>query len=329
MKGLKKIALVAAVSAASFAAQAEMQALNDGAMGDVTGQAGVTIDIDKATVSVGEIAYQDKGFLVIDGLRLTGAGEPGSGNEFLDQIRILVDVAGTNARDDIPTGTAGEYLYQESILKGLPAGQLQEITTNIQAVETDPQVSDGDLVISMRTPGLFPLDFWLEIDSVSLAKETNDDGSANLNNLGDMAASNPGSTVLVSDLKIVGNLGPIDIVVQEESNSMNINSYFNAIGEVTLPFMGTSLGFAIHNTRGQLIGMARNSAQGVSFAHAQADIGVAENYLGQDQDALRVTVQDFSGDLDLTNITMGNGESIGALYMTDLAITADMVVYGH
>ncbi|MAL99110.1 DUF6160 family protein [Hydrocarboniclastica marina] len=329
MKGLKKIALVAAISAAPFAAQAEMQALNDGAMGDVTGQAGVTIDINKATISVGEIAYQDKGFLVIDGLRLAGGGEPGSGNEFLDEIRIHVDVAGTGVRDDIPTGTAGEYLYQESILKNSDAALLQEITDNINAVETDPNVSDGDLVISMRTTGLFPVDFSLDIDSVSLAKETNDDGSANINNLGDMAASNAGSTVLVSDLSIKGNLGPIDIVVQEESNSMNINAYFNAAGEVTLPFMGTSLGFSLHNTRGQLIGMARNSAQGVSFAHAQADIGVAEDYLGTDQDALRVNVQDFSGDLDLTNITMGNGESIGAIYMTDLAITADMVVYGH
>ncbi|MAL99098.1 MAG: hypothetical protein CL583_11710 [Alteromonadaceae bacterium] len=327
MKGLKQIALISAIAAAPFATQAQMQSLDDSSMGNVTGQAGVTIDINKATISVGEIAYQDKGFLVISGLELKGGG--GFNTEFLDEIRIHVDVAGQDPRADIPTGTAGEYLYQESILKNSSAAILQEITTNIQAVETDPQVSDGDLVISMRTTGLFPVDFNLKIDSVSLAKETNDDGSANLSNLGDMAASNAGSTVLVSDLNINGNLGPIDIVVQEESNSMNINAYFNAAGEVTLPFMGTSLGFSLHNTRGQLIGMARNSAQGVSFAHAQADIGVAEDYLGADKDALRVTVQDFSGDLDLTNITMGNGESIGAIYMTDIAITADMVVYGH
>ena len=67
----------------------------------------------------------------------------------------------------------------------------------------------------------------------------------------------------------------------------------------------------------------------MSFAHAQVDVGVAEDYLGADQDALRVNVQDFSGDLDLTNISMGNGVSIGSVYMTDLAVTADMTIYGH
>ncbi|MAL99099.1 DUF6160 family protein [Hydrocarboniclastica marina] len=322
MKGLKKIALISAISAAPFAAQAQMQALDDLSMSELTGQAGVTIDVNQALISVGEIAYEDKGFLVIDGLRLFG----GIGGPYLDQIRIHVDVAGEDPRADIPSGTAGEYLYNESVLTGL--ANIDEIRDNILEVESDANVSDGDLVISMRTTGLFPVDFTLEIDSISLAKQTNDDGSANRTNVGSLRADNPNSTVLVSDLKIVGNLGPIDIVVQEESDSMNINAYFNAKGDVTLPFMGTSLGFSLHNTRGQVIGFGPGG-EAVSFAHAQADIGVAEDYLGADQDALRVTVQDFSGDLDLTDITMGNGESIGAIYMTDIAITADMVVYGH
>lgn len=322
MKGLKKIALISAISATPFAAQAQMQSLSDSSMGEVTGQSGVTIDINKATVSIGEIAYEDKGFLVIDGLRLFG----GTGGPYLDEGRIHFDIVGEDPRSDIPTGTAGEYLYNESILSGMP--NIDEIRDNINAVESDANVSDGDLVISMRTSGLFPLDFTLEIDSISLAKQTNDDGSANRTNVGSLRADNPNSTVLVSDLRILGNLGPIDIVVQEESDSMNINAYFNAKGDVTLPFMGTSLGFSLHNTRGQVIGFGPGG-EAVSFVHAQADIGVAEDYLGADQDALRVTVQDFSGDLDLTNITMGNDESIGAIYMTDIAITADMVVYGH
>ena len=48
MKGLKKIALATAVAAAPFAAQAELTAMNDSAMGNVTGQAGVTIELDDA-----------------------------------------------------------------------------------------------------------------------------------------------------------------------------------------------------------------------------------------------------------------------------------------
>ncbi|MFN2361305.1 MAG: DUF6160 family protein, partial [Marinobacter sp.] len=45
MKGLKKLALATAVAAAPFAAHAELQAMDDSTMGDVTGQAGVTIEL--------------------------------------------------------------------------------------------------------------------------------------------------------------------------------------------------------------------------------------------------------------------------------------------
>ena len=50
MKGLKKIALATAVAAAPFAANADLKALDDSAMGNVTGQAGVTIEIGRAHV---------------------------------------------------------------------------------------------------------------------------------------------------------------------------------------------------------------------------------------------------------------------------------------
>jgi len=54
MKGLKKLALVTAVAALPFAAHADLRALDDSAMGNVTGQAGVTIELE-TEVSIGEI----------------------------------------------------------------------------------------------------------------------------------------------------------------------------------------------------------------------------------------------------------------------------------
>jgi hypothetical protein len=133
---------------------------------------------------------------------------------------------------------------------------------------------------------------------------------------------------LISNLNVTGLIGPVDIVVQEETNAMNINAYFSAAGNLDMPFIGTSLGFELHNRRGESV----VTAGPASFAHAQVDIGVAEDYTfgnGSTGDALAVNVQDFSGDLDLTNITMGSGASIGSVYMTDLAVTANMVIYGH
>jgi len=97
MKGLKKIALATAVAAAPFAAQAELKALNDSAMGNVTGQAGVTIEL-QTKVSIGQFKYTDEGSFAVNDIVLGGAGVTTSGatagyNDLLDQLKIDIDVA--------------------------------------------------------------------------------------------------------------------------------------------------------------------------------------------------------------------------------------------
>lgn len=96
MKGLKKIALVAAITAAPFAANAELQALNDTAMGDVTGQAGVTIELE-TKVSIGQFKYTDEGSFAVNDIVLGGAGVTALGagagyTDLLDQLKIDIDV---------------------------------------------------------------------------------------------------------------------------------------------------------------------------------------------------------------------------------------------
>lgn len=93
MKGLKKIALVTAIAAAPFAANAELKALNDSAMGNVTGQAGVTIELE-TKVSIGQFKYTDEGSFAVNDIVLGGSGVAGgTGTELLDQLKIDIDVA--------------------------------------------------------------------------------------------------------------------------------------------------------------------------------------------------------------------------------------------
>lgn len=305
MKGLKKIALCSAVALAPFAANAEMKALNDSDMGSVTGQAGVTIDLS-AEVSIGEIAYEDRGFLALSGITLGGDGVVGGANgNALDNIRMTIDVAGDGS--DLGTSALGAQYLTDA---GAAVVGINEV---------DQAVSDGDLVISLRSQDpAEAVDYGLSIDEVALSQSSNSGSIGSLNS----AAGNVG-TVLVSDLNISGTLGPIDIVVQEETNAMNINAYFNAAGDLNLDFLGTSMEFELHNRRGTSV---VNAGPLGSFAHAQVDVGTTTNAAGND--ALRVNVQDFSGDLDLLNISPGD-VSIGNVYMTDLAVTADMTIYGH
>ncbi|WP_420591059.1 DUF6160 family protein [Bacterioplanoides sp.] len=72
MKFLQKATLAAAIAAASFAAQA-LQPIGDSELGGVTGQAGVTIeiDMDAAGITIGEVAYTDEGTVVLENIRVS------------------------------------------------------------------------------------------------------------------------------------------------------------------------------------------------------------------------------------------------------------------
>ena len=61
MKTFTKIALVSAISAAPFMAQAALEPMSESLMSDTTGQAGVTIEIDlgSAGIKVGSVVYTD------------------------------------------------------------------------------------------------------------------------------------------------------------------------------------------------------------------------------------------------------------------------------
>lgn|SRR5690554_1263448 len=99
MKGLKKIALVTAIAAAPFAAHADLKAMDDSAMGNITGQAGVTIELE-TQVSIGTFSYTDEGSfnvndIVIGGGAVAGATTGIAGNQLtnlLDDLYIDIDV---------------------------------------------------------------------------------------------------------------------------------------------------------------------------------------------------------------------------------------------
>ena len=72
MNTLKKAVLASILSLTSVAAQAELEQLDDEKMSEVKGQAGITIDIKRAELSIGEFAYKDGGSILVQGMRLGG-----------------------------------------------------------------------------------------------------------------------------------------------------------------------------------------------------------------------------------------------------------------
>jgi hypothetical protein len=112
MKGLKKLALASAIAAVAAGAQAELKALDDSTMGEMTGQAGLTIDL-QTEWTIGEFAYVDAGAVVLKDLSMGGNSNDGT-ETLLDNIRLTIDVAGATAADNT-------LAYGFSEVKGMAA----------------------------------------------------------------------------------------------------------------------------------------------------------------------------------------------------------------
>lgn len=276
MKGLNKIALIAAMSAVATGAHAEYIALDDASMGQVTGQSGLTIDLT-AEVNVGELAYKDGGFIAVRDIHLGGAY-----GGVLDNVTMTVDVAGDAA--------------------DIAALEAQNGITGI---------GDGDLVIHIgATDGNEQnVDYGLSIGEVSLEKSTYFPGQK-------YAGDPSTNTVLFSNITLAGRLGPIDIVIDEDTSSLWLNAFFAVdAGSMDVPFMNVSIGnFSMDNKR-------PGSTPTGNFAHANTIIGASAK-------GLMVEVVEFTADFDIEDIAIG-GTSIGSVYLTDLKASSTMDIYGH
>jgi len=160
MKGLKKIALVSAVAAISAGAQAELKALDDSAMGELTGQKGLTIDL-QTKHTIGEFAYHDAGMVVFKDLSLGANSNTALHNinqdGLLDNARITIDVAGSGALGD--DGIPDNYLnyansevaaLAELHVKGFGNKDAGMKSASISGGGTD---GNGDLIGSRKAYG--------------------------------------------------------------------------------------------------------------------------------------------------------------------------------
>lgn len=101
MKGLKRTLLALGVAGLPAAAMADIEMLDDSVMGEITGQSGVSIELE-TKVDIGQFTYTDEGTLAINDISIGGAnrtdmfGFNGMGGpeatDLLDNIRIDIDI---------------------------------------------------------------------------------------------------------------------------------------------------------------------------------------------------------------------------------------------
>jgi hypothetical protein len=172
MKLLKKASLAASIAAVSFAANAELAVLDDAAMSEATGQAGIdlSITLDSSqgdAISIGEVVYTDTdptgldgdgGSLAIQGVTINAAdGTNLTINNVIDVkangdlqivteevLGLQIGVANVETRDSTGVAGTGANLLSNVVINM----DLGQSTTTIGAAAGDADVADGNTVIN-------------------------------------------------------------------------------------------------------------------------------------------------------------------------------------
>lgn len=325
MKGLKKLALVTAIAAAPFAANADLKALDDSAMGNVTGQAGVTIELE-TRVSIGEFTYTDEGTFAVSGIEIGGADASGL---------TLTDPADPNGGYDPQAG----LVTQSELLNDL------KIDIDVQA--------DGDATIHVGSNTGAPIDWGMQVDSMSL-RDNVESSSATQNTTlisglkawGQLAALD--IRVDTKDVGGIADTGTLNLDAAFTVEQMDFDVEFLGVGIRGMKIVGANAGGATYSDQemadllgdangedpvleGTLAALASgNNALGQSFAVARLDV-YKGNGLGASSatEVLRIDVDDVLMDVSVAETIIG-GANIGTIGIDNLHISdTKLAVYGH
>ncbi|HET8801359.1 MAG TPA: DUF6160 family protein [Marinobacter sp.] len=310
MKGLKKLALATAVAAAPFAAQAELKAMDDSAMGNVTGQAGVTIELE-TKVSIGQFKYTDEGSFAVNDIVLGGAG-------------VVADAAVDNDGDGVADNTLLDQLKID-----IDINDEGDAIIHVGSLQTDP-----------TTGAPVPIDWGMTAGSMELlAGGTGSDSTTLISNLsmhGDLAALDLSVDTATDHLNVAVafdiddmdfdvdflGIGIRDMVVTGAGDNFDYDGDGNTVAGGTEAEEG---GFDLTTPTGQL-------AYGKLSKYANVNLDVYKGAgLGDSTatDVLRIDVNNVYMDMSIGAIEIG-GTSIGSVAMDNVAVTnTKLAVYGH
>ena len=310
MKGLKKLALATAVAAAPFAAQAELKAMDDSAMGNVTGQAGVTIELE-TKVSIGQFKYTDEGSFAVNDIVLGGAG-------------VVADAAVDNDGDGVADNTLLDQLKID-----IDINDEGDAIIHVGSLQTDP-----------TTGAPVPIDWGMTAGSMELlAGGTGSDSTTLISNLsmhGDLAAL---------DLSVDTATDHLNVAVAFDIDDMDFDVDFLGIGIRDMVVTGAGDNFDYDGDGNTVAGGTEAEEGGFDLTTptGQLAYGKLSKYANVNRDVykgaglgdstatdvLRIDVNNVYMDMSIGAIEIG-GTSIGSVAMDNVAVTnTKLAVYGH
>lgn len=311
MKGLKKIALATAVAAAPFAAQAELQAMDDSMMGNVTGQAGVTIELE-TQVSIGQFTYTDEGTFAVKDINLGGAltsssqsaadyaAATGAG-ELLDQLKIDIDIA-----DD------GDAIIHVGSLQEDGSGNPVPIDWGFTAGSMELDGNGGQNTVLVSN-----MDAWGLLGALDIVVDTDDvDGQAGTGTLNIDAAFTVQEMSFDVEFLGIGVRGMTINSSQSGGEVLADNELVAIFAEdPTAPTEAELRKVGLANAGFAIVGLDVYKGSGLGASTAT--------------DVLRVDVDDVLMDINVAETVIG-GANIGTIGIDNLHISnTKLAVYGH
>ena len=312
MKGLKKLPLAIAISSVMAAtAQAELKALEDEAMSEMTGQSGITIEMEMQA-EVGAVTYTDEGSIRLEGITLDNNG--GALNQTIE-IDML-------EKSDLAAGPGAATKAAGDVIKvGISS---MEMDVEVDAIRTGDasaaslgQLNLEDVAMSGTEMYVYALDGkkGIGVDAVinqSIGRVSFTDIDPNAAN-----GAEDGGTIALNDIKI-STLDMTGTEVTVVDGAENPYGTFDAV-KVTMP--------GINNGSISVGGIQVGSATNDDYDQFNQTIGAVElnglNLAGTD---MYVYAPDTGSGIRVTqqmNVTLGEVTYVAGVLDAD---TADKTV---
>ena len=299
MKTFQKIALVSAITTASFATQA-MEALDDSVLGNTTGQAGVTIDITigGSGISVGEIEYKDEGSVLIQNVTVNNI---------------------TNLSQTIDVDAEGNLLMETTAVSGVNLALGDDGTGNFSAVALKGTNGTTEVVNNLNMTvdlGESTTQIMNLAGANTLATQAQADGFGAEAFEGSVAIRSTAS-LEITDLD-VGMFG----YTRAQADAKSIAAGGTA-GDATSDFYATSSAINISDVKFYGTG-------GVGTKASMDQVIWAKGGTVAQGAGLYVQMGEIAGTLEVGSVAFGTSPSIGTVKVSDINLAGMTTrIYGH
>jgi hypothetical protein len=270
MKAFKKLALVTAIAAAPFA-QAELTSIDDSLLGEMTGQAGISIELD-TLITIDSFTYTDT-----------------DGNDGVASDDPLLSDAGSLVISGIAFGGA------------VQGGGVGDVNLKDLVIDIDVDKNEGVVIQLHGTDtansllGVNPVDFGLHVDAITASGVTANIAS-NINIAGALGPID----VTINNNGVAGGADLINVEAYFEVTSGSLNVDVIGLGITNLVigqdenplYSATKWDGSVNNYRTEIDGVASLATTGLTAAEVADAINAAPGNSAFNQTAIALGFTD-------------------------------------